>query len=811
MIKKIMSIVLVFGLLFSLTCCGENESEKTSAPTKGKNEAKVNTTLQKGEPKSVGDVFKLPDIPSSESLVISEITRQANPDDSVTVAGMGFSSGNLKAYIFSQTTADNAKTTEAKITVIDDSTANIVIDKSLSYGMYGVYVENAGGKSNIALVNKPAIWSVGLTCLTAGETLDIFGENLTTDNKDKTNVFLVGEGEYCGAEVVYANQNLVTIKIPEGLTDQKQYEIRLHNGHGGDLGFAVAKEKLTYVKETAVQFNGKVHDVVEYGADPKDVQNDDTKAIKDAIKAAKDGDVIKFPAGVYFCTENIIVDKALKFEGAGKTNSILLTANAIEGFFLEFNKAPSEVTKLGFQHRRKTGMIQSGFIRAKMGWNGRMSTATRDTYSFYVHDCDFLQETNERYKKRVYVMDLVNGVGIRVEDNTFDCTGFASVYFTRNYSFKNNSIKARLYTGTYYGQNTHFCHDVSNAVFYNNQLQGGDDQDDNVLDTNDFLCGRTFVFQGYGQNIFLGENTVKRGGIPSANAGELVLLERTGCLYDGTISSATADTVTLSNNNSNKSIASRDNCIVSIISGKGKGQYRFITSNSENLLTLDRKWEIIPDSTSRILITDCYHNIAVNNNYFHGHTNYDEKPGGTTMIQVYGSCHNLYFVGNTGEELPLGVCITAFYDASKGNAMKAAINWAVFDNNVFDDNGIGIRFLCNTSASNTPIPGEMCIGVMIRRNTFKNMRDFTHKDWKGSGGVAICMGNPAKTDANNKTSYWHGRWINGTAIENNTFENNASTDITFNGHQENTILRNNKNGDKNASTVHVNGGAPQNI
>lgn len=807
MAKRILSVVLAVLLIFTFVSCGKEEKQE-GKKTPDKTEIKVDTKLQKGEPKAVGDVFKLPEIASSSSLVISEITRQANPDDSVTVAGAGFSSGKLKAYVYSQTTADNAKTTEAKVTVIDDSTANIVIDKSLKYGVYGVYVENTSGKSNIALVNKPAIWSVGLTRLTAGETLDIFGENLTTDNKDKTNVFLVADGEFCGAEIAYANQNLVTIKIPDGLTDGKQYEIRLHNGHGGDLGFATAPNKLTFVKETAVQFKGKVHNVVDYGADPKDVQNDDTKAIKKAINAAKDGDIIKFPAGVYFCSEVIYVTKALKFEGAGKKNSILLTANAIEGYFLQFSKAPSEVTKLGFQHRRKVGMLQSGFIRISMGWNGRMNTATRDTYSFYVHDCDFLQETNPKYKKRVYVMDLTSAQGVRVEDNTFDCTGFASVYFTRNYSFKNNSIKARLYTGTYYGQNTHFCHDVSNAVFYKNKLQGGDDEDDNTLDTNDFLCGRTFVFQGYGQNIFIGENTVKRGGIPSANAGELVLLERIGCLYEGTINAATDDTVTLSNNNSNGSIASRDNCIVSIISGKGKGQYRFIVSSSANLLTLDRKWAVVPDSTSRILITDCYHNIAVNNNYFHGHTNYDEKPGSTTMIQVYGSCHNLYFVGNTGEELPLGVCITAFYNASKGNTMKAAINWAVFDNNVFDDNGIGIRFLCNTSASNSPIPGEMCIGVMIRRNTFKNMRDFTHKDWKGSGGVAICMGNPQKTDANNITSYWHGPWINGSAVENNTFSDNASTDITFNGHQENTILRGNKNGNKEPSTAQTGGGKP---
>ena len=307
----------------------------------------------------------------------------------------------------------------------------------------------------------------------------------------------------------------------------------------------------------------------------------------------------------------------------------------------------------------------------------------------------------------------------------------------------------------------------------------------------------------------MGENTVKRGGIPNANAGELVLLEQTNCFYDGTVSSATENTVVLSDNSADKTVAAKDRCVVTVISGKGKGQYRVVKASSANALTLTENWAVVPDSTSRVMVTNCYHNIAVNNNYFHGYENFDKKPGGTTMLQVYGNTHNLYFVGNIGEQLPLGLCITAFYNLSKGNDQKSMVYWSVFDNNIFDDNGIGIRYFCNTSASASAIPGEMCIGVMIRRNTFKNMRDFTDSGWSGTGGIAICAGNPAKTDGGNITAYWNGPWLNGTAIENNTFLNNASTDITLNAHQENTILRNNKNGGSSASTCQTGGGSPK--
>ncbi|MBR5817721.1 MAG: hypothetical protein IKY62_03640, partial [Clostridia bacterium] len=96
------------------------------------------------------------------------------------------------------------KATEANFTVVDDNYASVLIDEKLDYGVYGIYATNSSGSSTIKTINKAKIWSIGLYKLSAGERLTILGENLTTDNDNKTTVFLVSEDntEYCQVSVL---------------------------------------------------------------------------------------------------------------------------------------------------------------------------------------------------------------------------------------------------------------------------------------------------------------------------------------------------------------------------------------------------------------------------------------------------------------------------------------------------------------------------------------------------------------------------------------------------------------------------------
>lgn len=150
---------------------------------------------------------------------------------------------------------------------VDDNTMIVTVDASLKYGIYGIYVKNANGTSNLAYVNRPLVWWVGMTAVNAGDEFSLYGENLTTGNGSSTNAYLVNdEGGWRKLEVSFADPYKVTVKIPTGLADGKKYTVRLHNGHGGQQGWADATETITYYAARVNAFSGKTLNVTAYGA-----------------------------------------------------------------------------------------------------------------------------------------------------------------------------------------------------------------------------------------------------------------------------------------------------------------------------------------------------------------------------------------------------------------------------------------------------------------------------------------------------------------------------------------------------------------
>ena len=137
--KRFLSLALVFALTVLLVACGET---KQPSGQQTKPIVQVDTSLKKGEVSPAGDVFELPDVKqASGAPMLSEISKQANPGDSVVVAGEGLSGSDVKFYVYAQTTKDNGKVYEAKATVVDDTYASVLIDEKLPYGMYGIYAE----------------------------------------------------------------------------------------------------------------------------------------------------------------------------------------------------------------------------------------------------------------------------------------------------------------------------------------------------------------------------------------------------------------------------------------------------------------------------------------------------------------------------------------------------------------------------------------------------------------------------------------------------------------------------------------------
>lgn len=180
------------------------------------------------------------------------------------------------------------------------------------------------------------------------------------------------------------------------------------------------------------------------------------------------------------------------------------------------------------------------------------------------------------------------------------------------------------------------------------------------------------IIQIFGENLYVSKNHLERSGHPLAGSGELFLIENNvGWSYDGGISSGTENSITLPEGTV---FSASKGDIVSIIDSTGRGQYAFVQTVKKNVITVSG-WKIAPDSTSRVFISRCFYNIAMYDNFFNGHANYREAPGSTTAVQVYGSTHNLFFIDNEGEELPEGICISAYYERCKFRSSNRYLEW----------------------------------------------------------------------------------------------------------------------------------------
>ena len=338
--KRIISVILVLSLIASLAACGGAGGKKAS--------------FKSGKPKAAGDVFSLPKVEKTQGAgapVIADATRQANPGDSVTVTGQGFSASGLKVYLYAQSTEDNGKSYETSFQYVSDIEVVVPIDEDIEYGVYGIWVETANGKSNVELVNDPEIWWISMNEVLAGETVSIYGENLTADNADKSNVWLISGDKYMQVETVYADPYKVSFTVPAGLKSGERYGILLHNGHGGEYGFAETDETIIFVDKKTTDFSGgKVIDVTQFGAKPDDEENIDGIAIENAILSAKSGDTIYFPDGTYIIDGDINVDKSLLFKGESVDKTKIIVGDNVKETVFDIKAGPAEFKNIHFSN-----------------------------------------------------------------------------------------------------------------------------------------------------------------------------------------------------------------------------------------------------------------------------------------------------------------------------------------------------------------------------------------------------------------------------------------------------------------------------
>ena len=786
-LKVITSFLVIVALVFTTAACAGSE-------TSGNNSA---VKFISGKLTAPGDTFEFKTADAeSGAPVIAGVTKQASPGESVTVTGEGLS-GDIKAYIYSQSEKGKGKTESCEIVSVDDNEIAVIIPKSYKYGVYGIYVEKNSKKSNKVLINAPDIWWIGLREIVAGETFDIYGENLTSANaqdKEKTNVYFKNDKGYVKSQAVYADPHKITVTVPECLESGKEYEVAVHNGHGGDGCFAYSDEKVIFKAKGKGSVNlsgGKTVDVTEYGAKP-DSESDCSAAVEAAINAANDGDTIYFPEGTYIINKTVTLIPNLRIKGADANKTVLKMGADTKDSMFYIQSGPVEFTGLGFYDVKATGELKASFIRYKG------DSQSSDTYNLYIHECRFEQGTSATAKSKIALIYLTGAAGVKIENNDFLSTTLMFASSCKKIKVSNNKIYGTFYVGPYYDQNTFLIWDSAEFDASDNYIASGDVLIDNlgILDKGDYTVGRSFALQGHGKDLYFGNNTVETAGLPDDNAGEQIMLENMSVLYDGMPQSAGKNTLNMP---ADFTVQLKKGDIVTVIDGKGLTQYRHIESFKGTTVTVDKNWDIIPDSTSRLTFERCFENIAIYKNSITGYKNFAKNPGATTGVQAYGGIHNMYISENTFKDMCTGMSITTHYqgdntDPNKGTLTTNGIYQTIISNNKIQHCAEGIRFnLSGTpKATSTRVPPRMVFLMNIRNNDIATIVDYEIERRKDLGGFGITVGTRDKFYHDvDETLTWPGKWVWGSVIENNVFYKCKHQNIYLFKHQSGTILRNN--------------------
>lgn len=572
---------------------------------------------------------------------IAEWTRTAGPDESVVLTGVNFTP-NTRFVVYAY---DQIK--DATIQKLFSDRAIITLPKDLpKWAMYLIWPVNKAGYGLPVAVNKTDAWWLGPDQAGPGETMSVYGCNLAQNNGRgglSSYVYLTSaNGKGYWATVKEVNPYKVDFIVP-AIISAGDYEVWVFNGQGSNFGWS-APLQLTVTNRA--KFSGKEFNVKDYGALPTASAEENTKAIRKAIDAAMSwgGATVIFPAGIYFVSDYLPAVSNTKWRGAGKNNTIIkcapsfsksaqgLLSGAVKNFWV------SDLTFDTNKHFRGAldkpvflrHSTQVKFNNVGFSFPGYDLLDLHDCRYIFFNNCEFIGKSSF----------LGKGSQLFFEGNSFKLTN-------------DTDMALHSWGGVGISLTHNICQD-----FNNQDLDSG------------LGWGKGRFFTGNGiwgscRNTYLGQNTttdltvrpahnpIRHGEDPDQNSGEQFMWEGGEGKWAGLVKAATEDTLSLSGYDQKATDAQ----YAVITKGRGFGQSRRITGNSNGVVTLHKPWRVVPDTSSYVVIGDFHDCIVIYKNFLDGKTRAATSEDHTAAagIEPFGGVLNLIAADNTLQSLRAGI------------------------------------------------------------------------------------------------------------------------------------------------------------
>ena len=534
--------------------------------------------------------------------------------------------------------------------------------------MYELVAQTGRGKTNSVFLNRPrAVWT-DVSEAMPGNVVRLIGRNFRPFSTLTPAVTMTNSatGAKIAGRVSFQDDSNVNFVVPDG-TPVGNYTLSINNGLAGDASTDETRLPLTVVAKKSDPFNLGVSwggEFSEIGAKVYDAKNDsrfsikakgdgatdDSAAINSAITQIRNlgGGTLFLPAGIYR-VDDIRVTQNIVLKGEGKGRTVLIVGNRFSSTIAP-NGGENGVMLWG-ENAGRTGIADLSIVN--MNRNAKPNYVLRTGPSYNMSAKVFMKNVSVALLNGHQVQFNILRKGVIADcDITSTSLNEGALYVTdvHDLQFVRNRIDYRIGRTIMTFNKRVVCED--NKVRIDNAYQT----------PGSFETGG--IESSYTQQMLIARNEV--GGYNGVPTKPIMDLEMIGTqastvvpdyCYVGMVKMASGRLLMPTANWATTAwqaptYAPLPRMAILITSGKGAGQWRWVSTWSSNAAMVDRPWQITPNATSRFALTQlsCYAQTIINNKLTNSRTAITLYSGGVDCAitgNVAENCGQIYLRGDS--------------------------------------------------------------------------------------------------------------------------------------------------------------------
>lgn len=639
-------------------------------------------------------------------------TRENGPGQSILMSGAFTTSAKkarmvpLAAGVKDWQSAVRASSTLVDVTQLQSTGIAFKVPTNFAKGVYAYRIEDTSGAAPLeGVVNAPDIsWAQGVPAATSyletirhhvyacgaevGQTLRIFGKNFTAN----TGVYIQSASKVTTAlSILKQDESAISVAVPSNLS-AGVYKIWL----GGPTADALssAPYNITFSAAQAPSLQNQTCAGMN-GNGSTDNKNTLQNCLNNAQASATDANhlvMVNLPAGNFVISGTLNVPPYIYLNGAGMDSTTITGAGSLPKSWI------SGGHHFGLSNIKVVGPVTDTILMVdQSGDDGKSGTISLNNASLML---------GADYSGGEGAAAHLSGPSVQVLNSYIDSASVKSsinMEFSTSSYIANNTIDAK---GGYFN----IC-SSQNVIVENNKIYGAANSQEQGGGP-----GLSLKFGEYGRsqldrNIYWSYNDVKdisKWSVPG------VTTDGGTIGYYGKVTNVQGAQFSLIYPFSYRWVGNSNNqtLVVSIIAGKGIGQYRFIKNLSGTTVQMDSAFTVDMDSTSVISISQAHHNVIIANNKF---TNIRME-----TILLYGLGRDFLVENNYGFNTGMGIGI-AGYGPYQSMNYQSSFNVEVLGNKLGGDHGYYYPSQADVSYATgiylQNFRGAALSGIMIRGNS----------------------------------------------------------------------------------------------